>query len=82
MFQAAAAESGVKAEALTGTIQVRSLETMAPSLMRKWQNAQNDILKEYMVRNTFIYPPEASMRSLARARAHCQAAAASLTLTV
>merc|ERR1711991_537221 len=23
---------------------------------------QNDILKEYMVRNTFIYPPEGSMR--------------------
>lgn len=23
---------------------------------------QNDILKEFMVRNTFIYPPEASMR--------------------
>ncbi|QIZ07767.1 methylmalonyl-CoA mutase [Priestia megaterium] len=26
---------------------------------------QNDILKEYMVRNTFIYPPEASMRIIA-----------------
>ena len=25
---------------------------------------QNDILKEYMVRNTFIYPPEPSMRSI------------------
>ena len=23
---------------------------------------QNDILKEFMVRNTYIYPPEASMR--------------------
>src|SRR5690625_6136470 len=23
---------------------------------------QNDILKEYLVRNTYIYPPEASMR--------------------
>jgi methylmalonyl-CoA mutase len=23
---------------------------------------QNDILKEFMVRNTFIYPPEQSMR--------------------
>ncbi|MFP3380900.1 methylmalonyl-CoA mutase family protein, partial [Bacillus sp. SIMBA_069] len=23
---------------------------------------QNDILKEYMVRNTYIYPPEASMK--------------------
>ncbi|MFB5196629.1 methylmalonyl-CoA mutase [Neobacillus sp. KR4-4] len=26
---------------------------------------QNDILKEYMVRNTFIYPPQASMRIIA-----------------
>ena len=26
---------------------------------------QNDILKEYMVRNTYIYPPEASMRLVA-----------------
>ena len=26
---------------------------------------QNDILKEYMVRNTYIYPPEPSMRIVA-----------------
>jgi len=26
---------------------------------------QNDILKEYMVRNTYIYPPEGSMQSIA-----------------
>ncbi|HHW37141.1 MAG TPA: methylmalonyl-CoA mutase [Bacillales bacterium] len=26
---------------------------------------QNDILKEYMVRNTYIYPPEMSMRAIA-----------------
>ena len=26
---------------------------------------QNDILKEYMVRNTYIYPPEISMRIIA-----------------
>jgi methylmalonyl-CoA mutase N-terminal domain/subunit len=26
---------------------------------------QNDILKEYMVRNTYIYPPEPSMRIIA-----------------
>src|SRR5690625_3765550 len=26
---------------------------------------QNDILKEYMVRNTYIYPPEMSMRIIA-----------------
>ncbi len=45
-FIAAAEESGVKQEQLTGTI-------------------QNDILKEYMVRNTYIYPPEPSMRIIA-----------------
>ncbi|XP_068244660.1 methylmalonyl-CoA mutase, mitochondrial-like [Palaemon carinicauda] len=43
MFIAAAEESGVKQEQLSGTI-------------------QNDILKEFMVRNTYIYPPEPSMR--------------------
>ncbi|MCX7832846.1 MAG: methylmalonyl-CoA mutase [Ignavibacteria bacterium] len=35
----------------------------------KWEQLtgtiQNDILKEYMVRNTFIYPPEPSMRIIA-----------------
>lgn len=35
----------------------------------KWEQLtgtiQNDILKEYMVRNTYIYPPEASMRIIA-----------------
>lgn len=43
MFVAAAEESGVPSEKLSGTI-------------------QNDILKEFMVRNTYIYPPEKSMR--------------------
>ena len=42
----AAEEQGVKASALSGTI-------------------QNDILKEFMVRNTYIYPPEPSMRIVA-----------------
>ncbi len=45
-FIAAAEESGVSREMLSGTI-------------------QNDILKEYMVRNTYIYPPETSMRIIA-----------------
>ena len=35
----------------------------------KWEQLQgtiqNDILKEYMVRNTYIYPPEPSMRIIA-----------------
>ncbi|RKP26982.1 methylmalonyl coenzyme A mutase, isoform CRA_b [Syncephalis pseudoplumigaleata] len=31
---------------------------------------QNDILKEFMVRNTFIYPPEESMRIIADIFAH------------
>ena len=43
MFIAAAEESGVPSEKLSGTI-------------------QNDVLKEFMVRNTYIYPPEQSMR--------------------
>lgn len=51
MFIAAAEESGVSQEKLTGTI-------------------QNDILKEYMVRNTFIYPPEPSMRIIGDIMAH------------
>lgn len=42
-YIAAAIESGVKPEQLSGTI-------------------QNDILKEYLVRNTYIYPPNMSMR--------------------
>lgn len=42
----AAAEQGVAAEELSGTI-------------------QNDILKEFMVRNTYIYPPAPSMRIVA-----------------
>ena len=31
---------------------------------------QNDILKEFMVRNTYIYPPEASMRNISDIMAH------------
>lgn len=42
-YIAAAIESGVKPEQLSGTI-------------------QNDILKEYLVRNTYIYPPKMSMK--------------------
>nr|WP_175108423.1 methylmalonyl-CoA mutase [Pararobbsia alpina] len=45
-FIVAAQESGVRPEALTGTI-------------------QNDILKEYMVRNTWIFAPEPSLRIVA-----------------
>ncbi|MEO6038378.1 MAG: methylmalonyl-CoA mutase [Saprospiraceae bacterium] len=32
---------------------------------------QNDILKEFMVRNTYIYPPEASMRLVGDIFAYC-----------
>lgn len=42
-YIAAAIESGVKPDQLSGTI-------------------QNDILKEYLVRNTYIYPPKMSMK--------------------
>jgi methylmalonyl-CoA mutase len=34
---------------------------------------QNDILKEYLTRNTYIYPPEPSMRIVADIIAHCSA---------
>src|SRR5690606_16650244 len=34
---------------------------------------QNDILKEFMVRNTYIYPPEPSMRIVADIIAYCAA---------
>jgi methylmalonyl-CoA mutase len=34
---------------------------------------QNDILKEFMVRNTYIYPPEASMRIVADIFKYCAA---------
>jgi len=32
---------------------------------------QNDILKEFLVRNTYIYPPQPSMRIVADIMAHC-----------
>ena len=32
---------------------------------------QNDILKEFMVRNTYIYPPEASMRIIGDIFRYC-----------
>ncbi len=34
---------------------------------------QNDILKEFMVRNTYIYPPAPSMRIISDIFAHCSA---------
>lgn len=51
-FIAAAHESGVSSEKLTGTI-------------------QNDILKEFMVRNTYIYPPAYSMQIVAEIFRYC-----------
>lgn len=51
-FIAAARESGVSSEKLTGTI-------------------QNDILKEFMVRNTYIYPPAYSMQIIAEIFRYC-----------
>ncbi|MEY3574588.1 MAG: Methylmalonyl-CoA mutase large subunit, partial [Bacteroidota bacterium] len=51
-FVAAAQESGVSPDKLTGTI-------------------QNDILKEFMVRNTYIYPPAYSMQIIAEIFRYC-----------
>ncbi len=52
LYIAAAAEQGVPAAKLSGTI-------------------QNDILKEFMVRNTYIYPPGPSMRIVRDVFAYC-----------
>jgi len=42
---------------------------VAPSALRG--TVQNDILKEFMVRNTYIYPPTASMRIVGSIMAWC-----------
>ena len=52
MYVAVAERTGVKSQALEGTI-------------------QNDILKEYMARGTFIYPPRPSMRLITDTFAFC-----------
>src|SRR5512135_1635425 len=53
LYQLVAAEQGVAASALTGTI-------------------QNDILKEYIARGTYIYPPVPSLRLVADTFAYCR----------
>jgi methylmalonyl-CoA mutase, N-terminal domain len=53
LYQLAAAEQGVSASQLTGTI-------------------QNDILKEYIARGTYIYPPQPSLRLVADTFAYCR----------
>ncbi|ASY61082.1 Methylmalonyl-CoA mutase (plasmid) [Sinorhizobium sp. CCBAU 05631] len=41
------------------------LQEMSVSRAELSGTIQNDILKEFMVRNTYIYPPEASLRVVA-----------------
>jgi methylmalonyl-CoA mutase N-terminal domain/subunit len=53
LYQLVAAEGGVGAPSLNGTI-------------------QNDILKEYIARGTYIYPPQPSLRLVADTFAYCQ----------
>jgi methylmalonyl-CoA mutase N-terminal domain/subunit len=53
LYQLAAAEQGVSASKITGTI-------------------QNDILKEYIARGTYIYPPQPSLRLVADTFAYCR----------
>jgi methylmalonyl-CoA mutase, N-terminal domain len=53
LYQLVAAEQGVGASQLTGTI-------------------QNDILKEYIARGTYIYPPQPSLRLVADTFAYCR----------
>lgn len=52
MYQLVAAEQGVDASALTGTI-------------------QNDVLKEYIARGTYIYPPKQSLRLISDIFGYC-----------
>ncbi len=54
LYQLAAAEQGVSAAKISGTI-------------------QNDILKEYIARGTYIYPPQPSLRLIADTFAYCRA---------
>ncbi|HET9894281.1 MAG TPA: methylmalonyl-CoA mutase family protein [Streptosporangiaceae bacterium] len=54
LYELVAAERGVPAEKLNGTI-------------------QNDILKEYIARGTYIYPPGPSLRLVADTFAYCRA---------
>ena len=53
LYQLVAAEHGVPADALTGTV-------------------QNDVLKEYIARGTYIYPPAASLRLTSDIFAYCR----------
>src|SRR5580704_6120293 len=53
LYQLVAAEQGVSARAISGTI-------------------QNDILKEYIARGTYIYPPQPSLRLIADTFAYCR----------
>ncbi len=46
-------------------------EEQGVSMEKLTGTLQNDILKEYMVRNAFIYPPEASMRIIGDIIAFC-----------
>jgi methylmalonyl-CoA mutase N-terminal domain/subunit len=54
LYELVAAERGIGAKSLTGTI-------------------QNDILKEYIARGTYIYPPGPSLRLVADTFAYCRA---------
>src|SRR5215467_5244130 len=54
LYELVAAEQGIAADTLNGTI-------------------QNDILKEYIARGTYIYPPEPSLRLVADTFAYCGA---------
>jgi methylmalonyl-CoA mutase N-terminal domain/subunit len=54
LYQLVAAEQGVSASQITGTI-------------------QNDILKEYIARGTYIFPPAPSLRLIADTFAYCRA---------
>ena len=50
---------------ITPPLHVVAAEEQGVSQAQLSGTIQNDILKEFMVRNTFIYPPEPSMRVVA-----------------
>lgn len=50
---------------------IAAAEEQGVSAERLTGTIQNDILKEFMVRNTYIYPPEPSMRIIADIFSYC-----------
>ena len=63
--------NGAVLPVLAGYIVAAEEQGVAPAALSG--TIQNDVLKEFMVRNTYIYPPEPSMRIVADIIAHAAA---------